>query len=214
MAKFNDLPLKQQLGVVLVVALLITGGLYYSLFKPMTEANRTSREALERKQAENAQLEPFLSKSQEMESTIAVLRGQLETLNQIVPSEKEAPQFMKLLQAAAASSGIEVRRYTAHPPASREFFTEVPFDLELDGGYYALLSFFQHVGKLERIVNISGLQMAALDKAKASIVKKTYQYGPNESVVVSCLATTYFSADHPDAPATNAAAAPKMQAKK
>ncbi len=214
MAKFNELPLKQQLGVLVVVALLITGGLYYGLFKPMIEANRVSREALERKQAENAQLEPFVSKSQEMATTIAVLRGQLQTLNQIVPSEKEAPKFMKLLQAAAANAGIEVRRYTAHPAAAKEFFTEVPFDMELDGSYYSLLSFFEHVGKMERIINISGLKMASLDKAREASVKKTYQYGPNESVVVSCLATTYFSADEPEkqaaaAPATKAAAKKK-----
>ncbi len=213
MAKFNDLPLKQQLGLLAVVALLITGGLYYGLFRPMVEANRVSQATLEQKRAENAQLEPFVSKAQEMASTIAVLRGQLQTLDQIVPSEKEAPQFMKLLQAAAASSGIEVRRYTAHPPSTREFFTEVPFDLELDGAYYSMLSFFQRVGRMERIVNISGLKMASLGNARDASVKNTYQYGPNETVVASCLATTYFSSDQPDKPAAGAAA-PKPQAKK
>jgi type IV pilus assembly protein PilO len=214
MAKFNDLPLKQQLGVLVVVALLITGGLYYGLFRPMTEANKISRQALQKKQAENAQLEPFVSKSQEMASTIAVLRGQLQTLNQIVPSEKEAPQFMKLLQAAAISSGVEVRRYTANAPATKEFFTEVPFNLELDGAYYSMLAFFDRVGKMERIVNISGLKMASLDKAHDAAVKGTYQYGPGESVVASCLATTYFSSDAPEKSAASPAKGTAAKTKK
>ncbi|MGE0405848.1 MAG: type 4a pilus biogenesis protein PilO [Candidatus Korobacteraceae bacterium] len=212
MAKFNELPFRQQFGVLLVLALLASGALYYSMFRTMIDANKVSREALERKQAENAQLAPFVSKTQEMESTLAVLRSQLETLNRIVPSEKEAPQFMKLLQAAANSAGIEIRRYTARPAASKEFFTEVPFDVELDGAYYALLAFFQRIGGLERIVNVSGLQMASLEKARDAGVKKTYQYGPNESVVVSCVATTYFSADRAEAPP--APDAPVTQAKK
>jgi Tfp pilus assembly protein PilO len=130
-----------------------------------------------------------------------------------VPSEKEAPEFIKLMQSAAANAGIEVRRYTAHPPATREFFTEVPFDMELDGAYYALLAFFERVGKMERIINISGLQMASLDKARNASVKKTYQYGPNESVVVSCQATTYYSPDQA-APAGAAAAATSAVQKK
>jgi Tfp pilus assembly protein PilO len=31
----------------------------------------------------------------------------------------------------------------------------VPFEMELDGPYYSMLNFFDRVGKLERIVNVS-----------------------------------------------------------
>lgn len=209
MAKFSELPVKQQLGITLVLALLVTGGLYYMVFRAMAETNKASQEALDRKKAENAQLEPFVSKKAEMESTLAVLKSQLETLNRIVPSEKEAPQFMQMLQEQASNAGIEIRRYTAKPVSTKEFFTEVPFDLELDGSYFSLLSFFQHVGGLERIINISGLKMASVHKPGDAGVKKTYQYGPNESVVVSCVATTYFSKDVQTPPVIAAAMAKK-----
>ena len=33
----------------------------------------------------------------------------------------------------------------------------MPFEVELDGPYYSMLNFFDSVGKLERIVNVSGL---------------------------------------------------------
>ncbi len=195
MSKFTELPLKQQLGIMLVLVLLATGGLYYTVYKAMMEQNKLSTEVLERKQAENAQLEPFESKKAEMESTIAVLRGQLDTLNRIVPSEKEASQFMQMLQAEAISAGIEIRRYASRPVANREFFSEVPFDVELDGPYYALLNFFQRVGSLERIINISEMRMASTRKPADAGVKKVYQYAPSESVVVGAVATTYFSRD-------------------
>ena len=195
MAKFTEVPLKQQLGIMLVLALLVTAGLYYVVFKGMTEQNKASLEALDRKKAENAQLEPFVNKKAEMEAKLAVLREQLDTLNRIVPSEKEAPMFMRMLQAEAATAGIEVRRYTARPVATKEFFTEVPFDMELDGPYFAMLAFFQRVGNLERIINISGLRMASVKKPSDAGVKKSYQYAPTESVVVGCVATTYFSKD-------------------
>ncbi|HVZ59592.1 MAG TPA: type 4a pilus biogenesis protein PilO [Terriglobales bacterium] len=197
MAKFNELEVKQQIGIVVVLALLATGALYYTTYKTMIDANKVSMETLDRKKAENAQLEPFVSKKAEMESTLAVLKGQLDTLNRIVPSEKEASQFMQMMQAEAASAGIEVRRYSARPTANQEFFTEVPFDMELDGAYFAMLNFFQRVGGLERIINISGMRMASVIKPGPAGLKKTYQYAPSESVVVSCIATTYFSKDAP-----------------
>jgi len=205
MAKFTDLPLKQQLGIVALLAVLATAGLYYTVYKSMIAQNKTNLDLVERKRAENAQLEPFVSKKTEMQSTIVVLKAQLDTLNHIVPSEKEASQFMEMLQAEAGTAGIEIRRYTSRPTATKEFFTEVPFEMELDGPYYGVLRFFQRVANLERIINISGLRMASVEKPKDSGVKKTYQYAPQESVVVGCLATTYFSKDattEPPAPAS------------
>jgi hypothetical protein len=51
------------------------------------------------------------------------------------------------------------------------------------------------VSKLERIVNISGLTVSSTRTPSGAKVKHTYQYAPNESVVASFTATTYFSHD-------------------
>ena len=84
------------------------------------------------------------------------------------------------------------------PPSrcsAKEYYTEVPFDIELDGPYYSMLNFFDRVGKLERIVNISGLLVATTKNPADAKVKHTYQYAPNESVVATFTATTFFSHD-------------------
>jgi Tfp pilus assembly protein PilO len=78
---------------------------------------------------------------------------------------------------------------------SKEFYSEVPFELELDGPYYSVLNFFDHVAKLERIINISDLLVANTKKGSEAKAKHTYQYAPNESVVATCVATTFFSHD-------------------
>ena len=65
----------------------------------------------------------------------------------------------------------------------------------MDGPYYSMLNFFNQVGKLERIVNISGLLVASTKKPGEAKVKHTYEYAPNESVVATCTATTFFSHD-------------------
>jgi len=108
-----------------------------------------------------------------------------------------------MLDAEAAKSGIELRRYTAQATASKEFYTEVPFEIELDGSYYSMMKFFDRISKLERIVNVSNLLVANTKKSSEAKAKHTYQYAPNESVVATCLATTFFSHDQPvSTPAT------------
>jgi Tfp pilus assembly protein PilO len=65
-----------------------------------------------------------------------------------------------------------------------------------------MLHFFDQVAKLERIVNVTDLLVANTKKGTEAKAKHTYQYNPNESVVATCVATTFFSHD------TQPAAAP------
>ena len=67
--------------------------------------------------------------------------------------------------------------------------------MELDGPYYSALNFFDRVSKLERIVNISGLLVATTKNPSGAKAKQTYQYAPNESIIATFTATTYFSHD-------------------
>lgn len=208
MAKFTDLSAKVQIGVVLAVLLALSGSLYWFLYKDMAAANVEAKKQLDRKLAENAQLRPYADKKADMERRIATLKEQLEQMNRIVPTEKEAAAFMEMMQAEGRKSNIAIRRYTAKPTATREFFTEVPWEIEIDCSYHAMLKFFENVARMDRIVNISNMKMASVRKPGDAGVKKSYQYAPTETVVVGCMATTFFSREAPP-PAAPAAAAKK-----
>jgi len=195
MAKFSELPGTTQVAIIVGGAVALTVGLYFLQFRRMTETNQLATATLRAKQQENNLLRPYRDKEKDLEQKIAALQQQLEILKKIVPDEKEADQFMHIMQATANSAGVEIRRYTSKPVAAHEFYTEAPFDIDIDGPYYSVLNFFARTGKLERIINVGGLQMASVRKPADAKVRKTYQYAPSESVVVNCMATTFFSHD-------------------
>jgi type IV pilus assembly protein PilO len=195
MANFGEMSGIKQWAVVVGGAALVTAGLYFTVFKSQRDQNTAAQAALETKRRENAELEAYRPKLAEMERQLASLKQQLEIERRIVPDEKEVDGFMRMLDAEASKAGIEIRRYTAQPVAQKDFFTEVPFEMELDGPYYSMLGFFDRVGKLERIVNVSNLLVASTRKPADAKAKKTYQYAPNESIVATCKATTFFSHD-------------------
>jgi type IV pilus assembly protein PilO len=195
MANFDEMSGIKQWAALVGVALIISAALYFTLFKSQREANALAQTNLDAKLRENAELESYRPKLAEIERQLASLKQQLEIERKIVPDEKEVPGFMKMMNAEAARAGVELRRYTAKPAESKEFYTELPFEVELDGPYYSMLNFFDNVGKLERIVNVSGLQVATTKKPTDAKAKHTYQYAPNESVVATCTATTFFSHD-------------------
>ncbi len=202
MANFSDISGIKQWGLALGVAVLVSTALFFTYFRTQREANANAQQALDAKLQENAQLEPYVPRLAEIDRQVANLKQQLEIERHIVPDEKEVDNFMKMLDAEALKAGVELRRYTARPVASKEFYSEVPFEVELDGPYYSMLHFFDQVAKLERIVNVSDLLVANTKKGAEAKAKHAYQYAPNESVVATCVATTFFSHD------TQPAAAP------
>jgi type IV pilus assembly protein PilO len=192
---FDDMPGIKQWAVVLGGTLLLSVALYFTLFKSQREANTTAQQSLDDKLKENAELETYRPRLAELERQLASLKQQLEIERRIVPDEKEVDNFMRMMDSEAMKAGVEVRRYTAKGINSKEFYTELPFEMELDGPYYSMLNFFDHVGKLERIINVSGLLVASTKKPGDAKIKHQYQYAPGESVVATYTATTFFSHD-------------------
>ena len=115
--------------MLLAGAALVTGALYFTVFKSQEDANAAARQTLDAKQRENAELESYRPKLADMDRQVASLKQQLEIEQHIVPDQKEVDGFIKMLDAEALKAGIEIRRYTAMPVVSKEFYTEVPFCL-------------------------------------------------------------------------------------
>jgi type IV pilus assembly protein PilO len=192
---FNELSGIKQWGAVLAGGAIVTAALYFTVFKSQGDKNAAAQHAVQEKVRENNELESYRPKLKDIERQLANLKQQLEIERRIVPDEKLVDTFIETMDGEAQKAGVELRRYTAKPIASKEYYSEIPFDMELDGPYYSMLNFFDRVGKLERIVNISGLLVSNTKNPTGAKAKHTYQYAPNESVVATFTATTFFSHD-------------------
>jgi type IV pilus assembly protein PilO len=192
---FSELSGLKQWGAVLAGGVLVTVALYFLVFKTQSDKNAAAEHAVQEKVRENNELESYRPKLKDMERQLANMKQQLDIERRIVPDDKQVDGFIETMDGEAQKAGVELRRYTAKPVSTKEYYSELPFDMELDGPYYSMLNFFDRVGKLERIVNISGLLVANTKNPSAAKAKHQYQYAPNESVVATFTATTFFSHD-------------------
>ena len=204
MAKFGEMSFAARLGVLVLAALIVGVAYYYVYLNPQIQANAEIKTKITDKTRENEQLRQFEPKLADLNRQMAILQQQMEIQKKIVPDDKDADQFIRLLHDTASTSGIEIRRYASMPVANHEFYSDVPFAIDIDGPYYSVLNFFQRVSELERIVNIDNLQMSNTKTTGPSKVKGAYQYAPGETVVASCTATTFFSHEPDQAAATPA----------
>ena len=192
---FSDMSGIKQWATVVLGGAVVTAALYFTLFKSQNDHNAAAQHAFEAKVQENNELESYRPKLKQMEQQLAELKQQLEIEQRIVPDEKQVDSFITMLDGEAQKAGVELRRFTAKDTKPQQYYTEVPFDLELDGPYYSTLNFFDRVSKLERIVNVGGLLVATTKNPSGAKAKHAYQYAPNESVIATFTATTYFSHD-------------------
>jgi type IV pilus assembly protein PilO len=192
---FSEMSGIKQWATVLLGGAVVTGALYFTMFKSQNDHNAAAQHALEDKIRENNELESYRPKLKQMEQQLAELKQQLEIEQRIVPDEKQVDGFITMLDSEAQKAGVELRRYAAKDVKAQQYYTEVPFDLELDGRYYSVLEFFDRVSKLERIVNVGNLLVSTTKNPSGAKAKHTYQYAPNESIIATFTATTYFSHD-------------------
>jgi type IV pilus assembly protein PilO len=197
MAKFSEMPPIVQVGVLTVLILAGSVGYYYYSLKPQADINAKDTITLDQKRAEVAQLEPYEYKSKELLNEIAQLNEQLERQKRIVPDEQEVPGFLILMQTQAVRSGVKIRKYVPKASVKHDYYTELPFDIAIDGPYYKVLDFFQKLSQSERIVDIYGLHMTEATKGGSG-----YEFLPGTSVVATCEARTFYSspAGAPPAP--------------
>lgn len=214
MASLKEMGMPAQLGVAALIAVLVVGGGYYFLLKPMMDDNAIAQQKLDQQKTQNESLRRYERELPALEAQIAGLKQQLEIQRKIVPDDKEADQFMHMMQETATAAGVEVRRYTSKGVNTHEYYSELPFDIDIDGPYYSVLNFFERVAKLERIINISGLKMATPKRKSDAGVKKTYEYAPTESVIANITATTFFSHEPQAAPPAKSTTGAKTTGKK
>ncbi len=201
MAKIGEMSLGARLLTVVVLSAIVGAAYYYIFYNPVNQSNQQLKAKIADKKAENERLREFEPKLKQLEHDMAILEQQIEREKKVVPEEKDADQFIRLLHDTAATSGIEIRRYTAMPTVNHEFYSDVPFGIDIDGPYYSVLNFFQRVSELERIVNIDNLQVASVKATGPAKVKGQYTWAPGETIVASCTATTFFSHEPEPAPA-------------
>ena len=189
---FREFPWYIQALLFVALAVLIIGAGEFVPYSPVQQV-RTDLESAKNEyntlNNEVASLQVYARRYAEFRAEMDALQKQLETLKTIVPEEKELDEFIRLLQGAAAASNVQIRRLTAQPVTPREYHYEMPFEVQVDGPYYAVLDFFSRLGRLSRIINVGDLNFKGVAEAKTT----KYPLRPGTSVTGVFTATTFFS---------------------
>ena len=187
----TKLPLAAQLGVSAVIAALLCVGFYYFWYSGALERQTQQEAKLAELQTQIRALEATANKLPEFQREVQALEARLETLKRTLPPEKEMPDLIRRVQYLAAQSSLQIRKFNPAAPLEKEFYQEVPVNLDLEGTYHNLGAFLDRVSRMSRLVNVGNVKVKA--QSKPTI---------NNTVAASLVATSYVYKDAPPLAAT------------
>ncbi len=189
------LPLAGQLGVAFLVAALICGGFYFYYYAEALEEQEKKEQQLAELQKQIRALEATANRLPEFQREVQALEARLETLKRILPPQKEMPDLMRRVQYLAAESSLAIAKFNPAPTAQRDFYVEIPVNLDVVGTYHTLGAFFDRISRMSRLVNIGDVKIKAQSKQVI-----------NNTIAVSVVATTYVYQEPPPTPPEGGAA--------
>ena len=145
---------------------VLVGGLAYGLLHYTTlgdqkeefAAQETRLAELQRKiqegRAAQAQLPRFREEVRQLEL-------ELDQLLRILPARRNTQDMLRRIRALTEQGDFNLLRFTPGGEIDRDFYSEWPITINLQGTYHNLALLFDRVSRFDRIVNVENLKIDA-----------------------------------------------------
>jgi type IV pilus assembly protein PilO len=168
--RINKLPLGQKVGAVAAVLVLLTALNFFLvgfdfgpsisetedlIAKAQVEKDKVHREYIE-KQAIANNLNQFRREKELLEQRLAEALAEL-------PEEKNLHELLQLFQDRAIKAGLDINTIEPAAEKTEGFFARIPIPMTVNGNFHEIATFFDSLGRLRRIVNVSDI---VLDQPK------------------------------------------------
>jgi len=178
---FNNMgawPKAGKVGLALVVAATVMLLSYFFLIETQVTTLETAQQKeldlrvdYQKKYVMAINLELYQQQMLEMEKTFSVLLKQL-------PATHETPGMLDDITFAGTSVGLTFVRINWMPEIEKEFYTELPIQIEVIGDYHQIGNFVSEIAKLPRIVSLHDFVIQSREEGNQSfsVIAKTYRY--------------------------------------
>lgn len=148
-----------RLAVVSAVLVLIAAGYWAISYQPALDrkAEFTLRSQELQRELNNART--VAAKGPAFEAEIAELERDLDLALKQLPNRKQFEDLLQDISTAGKKVGVTIKSIDRDDEIPRDFYAEVPFDIEIEGAYHDLARFFEMVASLPRIVNVGALEI-------------------------------------------------------
>lgn len=180
--KMGVWPAPAKVFVLILLVMIIFALTYYVKISDLNEELETVRgkevslrQSYETKSFEAANLDAYRAQMVEMDKTFKSLLSRL-------PSDTQVPGLLDDIGARGRESGLTINATTIEGERAAEFYIEVPFRINVDGGYHDMAGFVSGIASMPRIVTLHNYTITKKSAGllNMQISAKTYKYKTQE----------------------------------
>jgi type IV pilus assembly protein PilO len=161
-------PLGAKIGVVAAVVALFFVLNYFVVGMNFGASISETEDKIRRAQAEQAKLDKDYIEKTAIANNLNQFRREKELLEQQLrealaelPEDKKIEDLLQLFQDRALKAGLKIESIEPKPPITDRFYARIPIPMSVKGNYHEIATFFDSLGRMRRIVNVSDMVLDA-----------------------------------------------------
>lgn len=178
-----------KVGVIAGVLIAVTALNYFvmslSFGPPISEVEKK----IARVQVEQKRLDAEFIEKTAIANDLNRFRRERELLEQQLnealaelPEEKNIDELLQFFQDRALKAGLEILSIEPRPAVPQGFYARLPIAMQVEGNFHEVATFFDSLGRLRRIVNVSDIVLdspqtkAGKLAVKSSFIATTFMF--------------------------------------
>jgi type IV pilus assembly protein PilO len=183
LSDIGDWPIAAKAVVALLLCIMLGIGWYYMFTEDQLlslekeeKQELTLKKEFETKQAKAANLEAYKKQLKEMRQSFNAMLQQL-------PNKSEVADLLVDVSQTGLAAGLEFKLFDPAGEIAKEFYAELPINIEVVGGYHEFGEFISGLAALPRIVTIHDVHVRPQEGKKGG--------APSGDLVLTAVAKTY-----------------------
>ena len=149
---------KLQKIAILAATIILISALYYSfVYSPKSDEVAKLADSVEIARNEKNAKQIKAANLPRLQRDLKTLDMQLTKAVAELPNQKQIAALLTHISAQAQQAGLNVLLFRPRPETFQEFYAEVPVDITVRGNFHNTVSFFDAVGRLDRLINIDNI---------------------------------------------------------
>ena len=173
-------PNAQKIAALALMLALIVGGHYWFVYQDQAEDLGKQEKVLTKLEEELQEKQEIAGNLSMFKKKVEFLQQKLEEKKKNLPDDANMDQLLKTLNELSEKSDIRIVKFTPQSEVKKNFYAEIPVQMEIQGNYHEITTFFDKVAKEDRIINITNIVMTKPVEKSGKIV-----------LGASCLAKTF-----------------------
>jgi type IV pilus assembly protein PilO len=174
-------PFEIKTVVAIFVAIVVAAGGYYALISdklPILEAAQNKEIDLKKSYAAKYRIAVNLNAYKEQ---LALIEKDFSSMLKSLPTSNETPGLLDDITFVGTTAGLTFKLLNWQKEIPKEFYTELPIQMEVTGTYHEFGQFVSNIAGLPRIVTLHNFDVTRESgKLKLKLQAKTYRTAVSE----------------------------------